>query len=66
MIFNGRAWPGPPVSGPHLRTEYEGDTLRANLGLPFPVNRYAPGWPDRAATATPAPLRVTCTGFFTP
>jgi FMN-dependent oxidoreductase (nitrilotriacetate monooxygenase family) len=23
-----------------FRTEYEGDTLRANLGLPFPVNRY--------------------------
>jgi FMN-dependent oxidoreductase (nitrilotriacetate monooxygenase family) len=24
-----------------FRTEYEGDTLRANLGLPIPVNRYA-------------------------
>jgi len=23
-----------------FRTEYEGDTLRENLGLPFPVNRY--------------------------
>jgi 2-polyprenyl-6-methoxyphenol hydroxylase-like FAD-dependent oxidoreductase len=29
------------------RTEYEGDTLRGNLGLPFPVNRYTtfpPEW----------------------
>lgn len=24
-----------------FRTEYTGDTLRGNLGLPFPVNRYA-------------------------
>lgn len=24
-----------------FRTEYEADTLRGNLGLPFPVNRYA-------------------------
>jgi hypothetical protein len=24
-----------------FRTEYEGSTLRANLGLPRPVNRYA-------------------------
>ena len=23
-----------------FRTKYEGDTLRAHLGLPFPVNRY--------------------------
>jgi hypothetical protein len=23
-----------------FRTEYESDTLRGNLGLPFPVNRY--------------------------
>jgi hypothetical protein len=23
-----------------FRTRYEGDTLRAHLGLPFPVNRY--------------------------
>ena len=25
-----------------FRTEYESDTLRGNLGLPKPVNRYAP------------------------
>ena len=25
-----------------FRTEYEADTLRGNLGLPFPVNRYHP------------------------
>ena len=24
-----------------FRTEYEGTTLRENLGLPFPVNRWA-------------------------
>ena len=25
-----------------FRTEYEHDTLRGNLGLPIPANRYAP------------------------
>ncbi|HJQ47449.1 MAG TPA: hypothetical protein VJ870_14215 [Amycolatopsis sp.] len=26
-----------------FRTEYEGSTLRENLGLPIPENRYTPG-----------------------
>ncbi|KAF0815163.1 Nitrilotriacetate monooxygenase component A [Andreprevotia sp. IGB-42] len=35
-----------------FRTEYEGSTLRENLGLPYPHNRFAKG--DAAATAAAA------------
>jgi len=32
-----------------FRTEYEGETFRENLGLPFPVNRYTAARRDRSA-----------------
>jgi hypothetical protein len=32
-----------------FRTEYEGRTLRENLGLPYPVNRHAPRPPMEKA-----------------
>jgi len=32
-----------------FRAEYEGETFRENLGLPFPVNRYTGARADRAA-----------------
>jgi len=34
-----------------FRTEYEGTTLRENLGLRRPINRFTVSQPDRAATA---------------
>ena len=36
-----------------FRHEYESDTLRGNLGLPFPVNRYT-RQREEAAAAVPA------------
>ncbi len=32
-----------------FRTEYEGETFRENLGLPFPVNRYTSARDEQSA-----------------
>jgi FMN-dependent oxidoreductase (nitrilotriacetate monooxygenase family) len=40
-----------------FRTEYEHDTLRGNLGLPVPANRYATAREREAAHRTPSSVR---------
>ncbi|MCS5734164.1 NtaA/DmoA family FMN-dependent monooxygenase [Herbiconiux daphne] len=39
-----------------FRTTYEGDTLRANLELPVPLNRHAHAAPVSAPASAPAPV----------